>query len=613
MSGRRRCALLLLLAVAPVLAGVRSLQAAETLYLEVPQVAQRFAPALPSGTTKDAGNYNCLPASVAMLLQTKTVQERLPAGAITDYMEVRRRFRERSPNANKGIDPGLATDLLPALSGGMLSATAGYPAAGDQAQFAQNWKTFLRDRLRQGLPVIVIVMDWRRLDGRAADGRQVHAIIVAGMTDDKVTYNDPWDGRSHVMEASRFALAWNTPQPGTDIRWVSVDIGWSNTQARSTVTASPPATVHTPIVTAQPVTATRTATVVPATATRTPTSAVTVTAPPAPSRSPAAGRLAVRLPSGQLVLHDPGTGRQEVLPSPAPDSDFIVSADLSTFAWLTPKRGAAASTTPLTLHVHRTVRGTTQRSQIDLSAHLRRLTANRTDGQYLSVTLSPDGSRALIGPLSIGASGRMFGVMMIATADGAAIDVAVPRLASPLESFLQWCSLYEGAIAPNNLLIAGPTMQAGSPGAGGFAIGGGVCSASPSAEDLAAARSLDARFEKSGAHAPRDVAWSVDGRSIVFAQSDQQGGRFIETISILTAAGTRAVYSTSTEPVAGLARLLLASPSLSNDGAQIAYEVRHRQGQGTVFVSEVWLMGADGSAPRKIADGSAPFWVRPAR
>ncbi len=141
-----------------------------------------------------------------------------------------------------------------------------------------------------------------------------------------------------------------------------------------------------------------------------------------------------------------------------------------------PRRGSIAAgpsgdppgfSDPLILHIERTVRGSVRRSRIDPTSLLCRIPANRVDEQGLSVTLSPDGSRALVGPLSIGASGRMFGVVLLDTADGRVIDEAAPAGRDLLDRLLKWCALYEGAIAPDNAIVAGVTMENGIPGAGG--------------------------------------------------------------------------------------------------------------------------------------------------
>jgi hypothetical protein len=53
------------------------------------------------------------------------------------------------------------------------------------------------------------------------------------------------------------------------------------------------------------------------------------------------------------------------------------------------------------------------------------------------------------------------------------------------------------------------------------------------------------------------------------------------------------------------------APAFSPDGAQIAFtriSVKWRPTHGHDDTYEIWVMGADGSNPRKVADGTTPYW-----
>lgn len=173
-----------------------------SLSLSVPLIAQRFKqdPLDCVGKVCDLGTYDCVPASVAMALQTLQNTGHLDAAATTDYPTVRRQFRLKAPNVNDGMDPAIAVELVPKLTANALEAEEVVTGKDD-------WPKFLEEQLSAGYPVVGVVLNWHLLkDGWS--GVHGHAFVISGLTDQDVTYVDPWDGKSKTMTRDDFAKAW---------------------------------------------------------------------------------------------------------------------------------------------------------------------------------------------------------------------------------------------------------------------------------------------------------------------------------------------------------------------------------------------------------------------
>jgi hypothetical protein len=185
---------------------------AETL-LVVPPIRQTFWPADQTGRTFDVGRFDCVPAAVAMDLQALAREGLLAPSVPTDYPTIRRVFRTYFPRASQGIVPLAVPGIVAALSRQTL-----------QAQLVRlardSWRSFLVRELSAGRPVVVVIGDWSRLAGHWYPGGVTHAVIVTGLQDGYVFYNDPWDGKSYFMTESAFAAAWGT----TPNAWLALPI-----------------------------------------------------------------------------------------------------------------------------------------------------------------------------------------------------------------------------------------------------------------------------------------------------------------------------------------------------------------------------------------------------
>lgn len=233
--GRLWRKVLLVLVPLPLLAGLAMallpVTAEEGIRLEVPAIPQRF-----NGT---AGDFNCLPASLAMALQTVD-----PIGlSDTDrYIEVRSNLRQLQPNLLKGLGFADAVQRVPELTDHRWSVV-------ERGTDAQHWRQFLLDQFRQGRPVIAYINDAMRLEP-AWRFPGSHAIVVTGLESGQVWYNDPWDGQEHAMSEVHFASAWgNTRLP--DGRQNDGGAWYSLVFARPPETVTPTPT-QTPIPTPRP-------------------------------------------------------------------------------------------------------------------------------------------------------------------------------------------------------------------------------------------------------------------------------------------------------------------------------------------------------------------------
>jgi hypothetical protein len=175
-------------------------QAATSITLSVQPAAQRLV--TPIGG--DDGLWDCLPASVYMAL--RYLQTR-GGGAATSYETVRAAFRA-GVAADTALSPWLAQQLVSSLSGGAQNAVIAFTSAAD-------WQSWLAAQLRAGTPVIPFISNWLLLspaDHPTAEAGETvalaHAIVISGLHNGQVIYQDPWDGKTHSLPASEFAQAW---------------------------------------------------------------------------------------------------------------------------------------------------------------------------------------------------------------------------------------------------------------------------------------------------------------------------------------------------------------------------------------------------------------------
>jgi hypothetical protein len=171
--------------------------------LPVVPIAQRFAPPVAG----DSGTYDCLAASTAMVLGYLQASGQLAGPPIT-YRAVLAAYRSQSPGSGP-LSPYLAPGVVSSLTGGAVQATP------ETLADPGNWQGWLGDELGIGAPVIAIVPDWRLLspsDHHTAEAgysdSEVHAIVVSGLHNGLVAYEDPWDGQRWSLPVDEFAAAW---------------------------------------------------------------------------------------------------------------------------------------------------------------------------------------------------------------------------------------------------------------------------------------------------------------------------------------------------------------------------------------------------------------------
>jgi hypothetical protein len=145
----------------------------------------------------DSGIYDCLPASTTMVLQTFIQQGLIPNNI--DYVNVRRAFREKSPDATNGIGIGLVEVLTPILTNNSLVATVG-------AIDANHWQEVVSNQIKLGHPVIAHVNNWNYLAGHWP-GVFAHSVTIYGFHDNTVFYIDPWDGGRYSLSTENFEKA----------------------------------------------------------------------------------------------------------------------------------------------------------------------------------------------------------------------------------------------------------------------------------------------------------------------------------------------------------------------------------------------------------------------
>ena len=176
-------------------------QAAASLNLAVQPAAQRLV----TPVNGDAGLWDCLPASIYMALR---YLEQRNGGAAIGYESVRAAFRA-GVAADSPISPLLAPSLVTGLSGGAVSASVSFTNS-------SAWESWLAAELKAGSPVIPFIDNWLLLspaDHPTAEAGlsqpEAHAVVISGLHNGNVIYEDPWDGAAHSLPVAEFASAWS--------------------------------------------------------------------------------------------------------------------------------------------------------------------------------------------------------------------------------------------------------------------------------------------------------------------------------------------------------------------------------------------------------------------
>jgi serine/threonine protein kinase/Tol biopolymer transport system component len=96
-------------------------------------------------------------------------------------------------------------------------------------------------------------------------------------------------------------------------------------------------------------------------------------------------------------------------------------------------------------------------------------------------------------------------------------------------------------------------------------------------------------------------SWSRDGGQVLYTHKDETA---IELFDLAERKSRTLIRVSDLDPKVGV-----ADAALSPDGKHIAFVKRPKAaGPGGLVQDEVWLMTADGSSPRRLADGSYPSW-----
>lgn len=174
--------------------------ASKTYTVPVPTINQHLSVPDTNGNT---GYYDCMVASVAMVLQSLAGQKLIAADeASLSYDAIRYYTRTYYPDYSKGITLSEAVTIIPDLSDNTVTASF--------VQFdRQKWPAMLRRQLLAGYPVIVYVTDWSYLPNHASHGSAAHVVVISGLSENTISYSDPWDGRTYNISHAIFANAWS--------------------------------------------------------------------------------------------------------------------------------------------------------------------------------------------------------------------------------------------------------------------------------------------------------------------------------------------------------------------------------------------------------------------
>lgn len=197
--------------------------------LGVPPIAQRV-PADAYGN----GDWDCMAASIAMVLQTVTPRGQGVEAASARYAEVRQAMRTLQPvdptKATNGLNYAVAEQVVPQLTDGARSLAY-------RRTTSETWQQDLAAWLAAGIPPMIHISDPSHLEGAWTFG--AHSIVATGLEAGYVVYNDPWDGQEHRLTVDDFAQAWGSgPAANT---WYAVLLTPAGAQPPVTPTITPTA------------------------------------------------------------------------------------------------------------------------------------------------------------------------------------------------------------------------------------------------------------------------------------------------------------------------------------------------------------------------------------
>lgn len=173
--------------------------AADEVFAKVTPISQHFSTPDPNG---DLGTKDCAAAALFMVLQ-KLKHDKKATGKF-DYQTIRQTLRIYEPNIAKGIPLEVIAGSTDMFTEGAVSASF--------LRIETEWEAYVKQKLQEGLPIIVYVHDWNMLTPRSTY-RTSHVVVIVGIDNASVVYVDPWDGAEYTMDKASFATAWGNP-PG---------------------------------------------------------------------------------------------------------------------------------------------------------------------------------------------------------------------------------------------------------------------------------------------------------------------------------------------------------------------------------------------------------------
>ena len=173
--------------------------------LPVVPVAQRFS----ASVGPDDGSTDCLAASTAMVLEYFENSGQIPRAMPLSYAAVAKAYRQIEPGATD-LNPVNTPTVVTEFVGSLLTVTEGYPPGG-----GTQWQTWVSSEIAAGAPVIADIPNWLKLSPpdhpTAEAGYSIphgHAIVISGLHDGQVFYEDPWDGKEWHLPIAEFGAAW---------------------------------------------------------------------------------------------------------------------------------------------------------------------------------------------------------------------------------------------------------------------------------------------------------------------------------------------------------------------------------------------------------------------